>query len=163
MVAERQKRPEDLAYRRGGRGAALEVVGEERRVEFPMPDGLSAEAQYVWQETMALAEASLMPTDFFQARRWIYWVERWLREARVLALEPSIVEGALGEVRNPRFMVIRQIEGNIVHAEQVMGLDPRARMRLGITYKQEQDALDALKARREGRKPTRMPAKRGSA
>jgi hypothetical protein len=147
MAGQRQKPADQLAFKRGGRGRVLEVVPEEEAVahQFPVPEGLSPEAEYVWVETMEVAKRSLFPTDFFQARRWIFWVDRWLKEVAALAGEDSVVWGATGMVRNPRYMVIRQIEANIVHAEQVMGLDPRARMRLGITYSQEQSALAKLK------------------
>ena len=160
MAGQRQKRPDDLVFRRGGRVKPLDVVDPTVvRVDWPPPEDISPPARSIWRETMKLANSRLLPTDYFQAMRWITWVDKWLEQMSLLANEDAVEDGSTGKVRNPRFMVIRQIEQNVVHAEQAMGLDPRARMRNGITYKQEQDALDELKARRDGRKPTQMEDK----
>lgn len=154
----RQKHPDDLVFRRGGRVKALDVVDPSKpQVAWKPPANISGDAVVIWTETMKMAGSRLLPTDYFQAIRWITWVDRWLTEVALFANEDSVVEaGREGVKTNPRIRAIDSIESKIQHAEQTMGLDPRARMRLGITYKQEQDALDELKARRDGRKPTRV-------
>ena len=146
MAGQRQKHPDALVFRRGGRVKSLEVVDPEIEApEFDPPDGLRADALVIWDQTMELARAHLMPTDIFAARRWIHWVNEWLKSVEVLGDRP-LVMGSAGIVVNPIVRYIRECETKIEHAETVMGLTPLARMRLGITYAMEQSALAALKS-----------------
>lgn len=154
MAGVRQKHPDRLAFKRGGRAdVAGPNVPARMRQEWPVPKGLSEEATLIFQQTMALASERILPTDYFAVRRWIRWVNRWLREMDLFEDEDMVTAGALTEVVNPRLRGLMLIEGRIVALEQAMGLDPRARMRLGITFAQEQEALTSLKASRQGRRP----------
>lgn len=160
MAGQRQKPPDQLVFKRGGRGKPLQTVQvTEHSPDFPVPPGLLPEAEMVWVETMALARAHLLPTDYFQARRWIHWVNRWLQEISTLADEDLVTRGAVSDVMNPRLRAVLLIEREIKHAETVMGLNPQARMRLGITHVEEQTALEKLKARRQDDQPVRMTRK----
>jgi hypothetical protein len=157
VAGVRQKHADRLAFRRGGRGDVTgPVVPLRLRAEaWPVPKGLCAEAVIVFEETMKLASDRILPSDFFAVRRWAGWVNRWLREMEAFENEDSVTSGAVSDVVNPRLRALMLIEGKIAEAEQAMGLDPRARMRLGISFAQEQEALTTLKASREGRRPVR--------
>lgn len=157
MAGQRQKHPDQLVYRRGGRVKPLEVVAvSDVSPQFRAPDGLLPEATQIWDQTLELARAHLMPTDMFQARRWIHWVNEWLKAVARIDEVGVTITGSLGTtVTNPDVYYLKTCEAAIIHAETVMGLNPQARMRLGITYAEEQSALAKLKEI-EPRKPRRM-------
>lgn len=153
MSGMRQKHPDALVFRRGGRVKALTPVAvTEHSPELPKPEGLCDQAQQVWEETTSMAKAHLLPTDYFLLVRWITWVDLWIGEMEIVKSQGMVVETTRNAVaattRNPRLLGIAQLERNIAQAEQAMGLTPLARMRLGITYAQEQSALQSLKAPR---------------
>ena len=158
-MGERQKHPDALVFRRGGRVKALETVEvTAHSPSFDAPDGLLPEAAQIWNQTLELARAHLMPTDIFAAHRWIHWVNEWFKTVAALG-DHIAVEGSRGTpVLSPRVLYLKECEKNIVHAETVMGLNPQARMRLGITYVEEQSALAKLKEIHDSgpRKPARM-------
>ena len=159
MAGQRQKPREALAFRRGGRDRVLEETPAEiREYALPMPEGLTPEAQFVWQETMPLAMRHLVPTDFFHVRRWIFWVNEFVKAAAAVVEEDSVVVQAYGTVLNPRARYLQQCEMNLQRLEASIGLHPQARMRHGITFATEQTALEKLKARRgAGERPKPAP------
>lgn len=57
---------------------------------------------------------------------------------------------------NPLFRRIRELNREIGRAEEHFGMTPLARMRLGVTYLQEQAAKEVLEAKRERRRPHSM-------
>lgn len=151
MAGARQKHPDALVFRRGGRVKSLETIDKDGKRQIPpadlrMPDGLHPEAQQVWQETIAIARDHLFPADVFAVERWIHWVNEWLKATETLAHEGVVVSGHRGITRlNPLVRYQARCEDNIVRAETVMGFNPLARMRLGITFAMEQSALASLK------------------
>lgn len=158
MAGQRQKPREELAFKRGGRDRVAEATPEGMTVpSLDMPPGLRPDAQWVWQQTIPLVMKFLVPTDFPIVHRWIYYVNEFMATAELLALEGPIVEQQYGTVLNPRARWLQQLEGNIFRIEGTLGLNPQARMRLGITHAAEQTALEKLRGGRSDRpKPTPM-------
>lgn len=143
----------------------LEETPEELRAVLPMPEGLSPEAQFVWNETIPMAMKHFFPTDFFHIRRWIFWVNEFVKTAAEVVEEGSVVRGALGsDVLNPRARYLQNCEMNLQRLEASIGLNPQARMRHGITFATEQSALDKLKGRgeRPKAKPMSFPTAAGT-
>lgn len=160
MSGQRQKHPDALTFRRGGRVKTLVTIDQDGKRQVPpanleMPDGLCQEAQVIWEETIGVTREHLFPSDAFAVNRWIWWVDQWLRAAAQLKDEGYVIAGVRETRLNPRMRVLRQAEESIRWAETVLGLSPLARMRLGITFAMEQSALAALKGAGRG-KPTRM-------
>lgn len=161
VSGQRQKHPDALTFRRGGRVKALQPVEvTDVSPSFDAPAGLLPESAQIWNQTLELARAHLMPTDIFAARRWIHWVNEWFKTVERIEDEGTTVAGTRGTtVLNPDVFYLKTCEANIVHAETTMGLNPQARMRLGITYVEEQSALERLKQIGTGTarpKPARM-------
>jgi P27 family predicted phage terminase small subunit len=156
----RQKHPDALVDRRRSRVKALVPVGGPGEGSIPpadleMPEGLHTEAQRIWNETVTFAHHHLYSPDGLALRRWIHWVSEWWETTEQIALEGVVVRGKRESRLNPRVRYLRTCEEHIARGETVMGFNPLARMRLGITFAMEQSALAGLKGG-QPTKPTLM-------
>lgn len=76
---------------------------------------------------------------------------------RLAIARAPLVKGSHEQLMlNPLFRRIRELNREIARGEEHFGMTPLARMRLGVTYLQEQAAKEDLAARREQRRPHKM-------
>lgn len=152
--------PGQLVDRRRGRVKAFVTIDQTGRhvqpVDLRMPEGLEPEARRIWEETVAGSREHLFPADAVAARRWIHWVNEWLKATERLAEEGVVIPGRREPRLNPLVRYVQTCEENIARSETVMGFNPLARMRLGITFAVEQSAIATLKRSDVDLGPTRM-------
>lgn len=157
MAGKRQKPPDELVYRRGGRVKALAPVAPAPLTP-PLPDGLGDHAAVVWAEFWAsrVSGAVDLLGDGEALRHWILCVDE-REKLRAATSRAPLVKGSHEQLMlNPLFRRLRDLNREIARAEEHFGMTPLARMRLGVTYLQEQAAKEDLEARRERRRPHKM-------
>lgn len=188
MAGQRQKPREELAFKRGGRDRVAEEVpagasvagvavleragggGGAQRPPAP-PSGGESEG-FPCPENMDLLEESramwrmVVPTlrhvaarEYGHLVRWIFWWNEWFKLSKDVASagwdEPTLMGGAK---MRPKARGLQTCEMNLLRFENTLGLNPQARMRLGITFAAEQSALERLKGGVAPAKPARMKA-----
>jgi P27 family predicted phage terminase small subunit len=157
VTGRRQKPPELLADHRASRAQNRALTAVEMGVEpadLAMPAGLEAEAQAVWVRSVPLIARHTLATDIFAARRWIHWVNEWFVTTAEIAERGTTHEGSRGPTLHPRVRYLKICEAEVQHGESILGLNPLARMRLGISLAKTETALARLKEPRT--KPTRL-------
>ncbi|GAB4333616.1 MAG: hypothetical protein Kow0010_20190 [Dehalococcoidia bacterium] len=162
MAGKRQKPPSELVYRRGGRVKPLAPV-TPAHVTPPAPDGLGEHAVAVWSAFWAsrVSGAVDLLADGEALRHWILCVDE-REKLRAATLRAPLVKGSHEQLMlNPLFRRMRELNREIARAEEHFGMTPLARMRLGVTYLQEQAAKEDLEAKRERRRPHSMSGATG--
>lgn len=152
MAGKRQKPPSELVYRRGGRAKALVPVTAANPAPR-LPDELGDHAAAVWAAFWAskVSGAVDLDADGEALRHWIRCVDEREKLRGATARAP-LVKGSHEQLMlNPLFRRIRELNREIARAEEHFGMTPLARMRLGVTYLQEQAAKEDLEAKRERR------------
>jgi phage terminase small subunit len=158
MAGKRQKPPDDLVYRRGGRVKPLVPVAPAHLSPRP-PAGLGDHATAVWQVFWAsrVSGAVDLDADGEALRHWILCVEE-REKLRAATVRAPLVKGSHEQLMlNPLLRRIRDLNREIARAEEHFGMTPLARLRLGVTFLQEQAAKEDLAAKRERRRPHAMP------
>jgi len=154
MAGKRQKPPGELVYRRGGRVKPLVPVAPAHVVP-PSPEGLGEHAVAVWSAFWAsrVSGAVDLMADGEALRHWILCVNE--RETlRAATVRAPVVKGSHEQLMlNPLFRRLRDLNREIARAEEHFGMTPLARLRLGVTYLQEQAAKASLETVRVQRKP----------
>jgi phage terminase small subunit len=90
-------------------------------------------------------------------RHWILCVEE-REKLRAATVRAPLVKGSHEQLMlNPLLRRIRDLNREIARAEEHFGMTPLARLRLGVTFLQEQAAKEDLAAKRERRRPHAMP------
>jgi P27 family predicted phage terminase small subunit len=154
MAGKRQKPPDELVYRRGGRVKALVPVAPAQLVPRS-PDDLGDHAAAVWQAFWAsrVSGAVDLDADGEALRHWIRCVDE-REKLRAATVRAPLVKGSHDQLMlNPLFRRLRDLNREIARAEGHFGMTPLARLRLGVTYLQEQAAKEDLEAKRERRRP----------
>lgn len=154
MAGKRQKPPSELVYRRGGRVKALVPV-TAANLAPRLPDDLGDHAAAVWTAFWAskVSGAVDLDADGEALRHWILCVDE-REKLRVATSRAPVVKGSHEQLMlNPLFRRIRELNREVARAEEHFGMTPLARLRLGVTYLQEQAAKEDLEARRERRRP----------
>jgi len=157
MAGKRQKPPDELVYRRGGRVKSLVPVAPAH-VAPPAPDGLGEHAVAVWTTFWAsrVSGAVDLLADGEALRHWILCVDE-REKLRAATSRAPLVKGSHEQLMlNPLFRRIRELNREIARAEEHFGMTPLARLRLGVTYLQEQAAKEDLEAKRQRRRPHLM-------
>ena len=157
MAGKRQKPPSELVYRRGGRVRALVPV-EVANSAPPAPEGLGNHAAAVWRAFWAskVSGAVDVMVDGEALRHWILCVDE-REKLRAATVRAPLVKGSHEQLMlNPLFRRLRDLNREIAAAEEHFGMTPLARLRLGVTYLQEQAAKEDLDAKRERRRPHAM-------
>ena len=164
MSGQRQKAPVLLADRRAGRGRGLVVAAQAPGKRPPAPPGLRSHARGVWRRFWAspVAAAVDADADHEALRHWIYAVDERERLSELTSAQPLIpgirhTKDRPHLILNPLFRRLRDLNREIARAEEHFGMTPLARLRLGVTFLQEQAAKEDLAAKRERRRPHRMP------
>ena len=157
MSGQRQKAPARLQGHRkvqaglvvvpGGQGD--DVMTSQKPAKLPRAaDGrpLHAGARQLWNAFWAsdAAQAVAWEADRHRLVRWIRCVnELLLVEGEFLA--QRIVKGSMGQPRlNPLWAYIRDLLAEVERAEEVFGMNPRSRFRLGIEYGTARMTLERL-------------------
>ncbi len=154
MAGKRQKPPGELVYRRGGRVRPLMSVAPAH-IAPPPPDGLGVHAVAVWAAFWAskVSGAVDLDADGEALRHWIRCVDE-REKLRAATVRAPLVKGSHEQLMlNPLFRRLRDLNAEIARAEEHFGMTPLARLRLGVTYLQEQAAKEDLDAKRERRRP----------
>jgi phage terminase small subunit len=77
---------------------------------------------------------------------------------RAATVRAPLVKGSHEQlILNPLVRRIRELNREIARAEEHFGMTPLARLRLGVTFLQEQSAKEDLEAKRDRRRPHPMP------
>lgn len=152
MAGQRQKNPDDLAFKRGGRYKPLGVVEVEQRdpafIKVPNPPPDASKAALEWWATLWASPLSgaIKATDVAVLYRYVEYFDTWQKGVEDLREEGLLIAGANGGlVRNPVSMIVRQCEAAMRDIERAFGLDPLARMRLGIKFADASKAAAGLK------------------
>lgn len=154
MAGKRQKPPGELVYRRGGRAKALAQVAPAH-IAPTAPDGLGEHAAAVWTTFWAskVSGAVDLDADGEALRHWIRCVDE-RENLRGATSRAPLVKGSHEQLMlNPLFRRLRDLNREIARAEEHFGMTPLARLRLGVTYLQEQVAREDFEAKRERRRP----------
>ena len=152
MTNVRQKPAAALAFKRGGRGV-VPILPTPPPAPEP-PDDIGSYAVQVWEEFWLtdVAGAVNMRRDGERLRHWIRCVDQRFRLWSLWAKQPLMTGMKGGLVGNPLWRQIKDLTADIDRAEEVFGMNPRAKMRLTGQLDQAERAEDSIKARREGRR-----------
>jgi P27 family predicted phage terminase small subunit len=154
MSGQRQKHPDKLAYKGSGRYQPLTVVAASHADPPALPDSASATVQQVWRDLWASDLAgAFKPTDVPTLKRWAWWFDQWLRVSGEIEADPLLTQARGVWSLNPKVRYLKQCESSLRELEKAFGLDPLARLRLGITLADGQAKAQAL---REPVKPRAM-------
>ncbi|MGE5527035.1 MAG: P27 family phage terminase small subunit [Methanosarcina sp.] len=157
MAGKRQKPPDELVYRRGGRVKPLVPVAPAQLAPR-LPDGLGDHAVAVWAAFWAsgVSGAVDLDADDEALRHWILSVDE-REKLRAATVRAPLVKGSHEQLMlNPLFRRLRDLNREIERAEEHFGMTPLARLRLGVTFLQEQVAKADLEAKRKRRRPHRL-------
>jgi P27 family predicted phage terminase small subunit len=130
----RQKAPDALIYKRGGRYRPLQIVASGDRPIPKCPEGVSDEAQATWAAIWSSRlGAALGDIDALVLGRWIIYLDSWHTAKADVALKGSTVRGRRGgDVLNPSVRLMFRLEASMREIEKQYGLDPMSRLRLGF-------------------------------
>ena len=109
------------------------------------PEGLSPSNLESWDEFWHSELSQLVKrTDLASVRRlWDYYQQH--EDLTGIFAKGRMVAGSQGQPRlNPALDGIMKLEGAILRLENELGLTPSARLRLGITFADASNSLDAL-------------------
>ena len=109
------------------------------------PEGLSEANLESWDEFWHSELSQLVKrTDLASVRRlWDYYQQH--EDLTGIFAKGRMVAGSQGQPRlNPALDGIMKLEGAILRLENELGLTPSARLRLGITFADASNSLDAL-------------------
>ena len=109
------------------------------------PEGLSQSNLESWDEFWHSELSQLVKrTDLASVRRlWDYYQQH--EDLTGIFAKGRMVAGSQGQPRlNPALDGIMKLEGAILRLENELGLTPSARLRLGITFADASNSLDAL-------------------
>lgn len=141
----RPRKPDESRIR-----SATPVVGEVSAVEVtPLPvsgwlSATKAEWAALWDD--AIAGAYALATDLPALRRLFGLRDQRARYAAAVAKEP-LVEGSQGQpVAHPLAKQIPVLDTEIRQLEDRFGLNPQARLRLGIKFSESQQRIADLTA-----------------
>ncbi len=156
MVGKRQAPPGELDYRRGGRVKPLVQVASAT-IAPALPEGIGEHAAAAWSAfwVSRVSGAIDLLADGEALRHWTLCVDE-REKLRAAVTRAPLVTGRHDQLMlNPLFRRLRELNREIARAEEHFGMTPLARMRLGLTYLQEQAAREGLEAKREWQ-PHRM-------
>jgi hypothetical protein len=129
--AGREKHPDTLQNRRGGRYRPLQLVDHaEVPVIPPLERGFLPQTRAVWRELWrSRLGSAYQATDLPGLRRWVWYLDQWARAT---------------SLRDYRYAL--RLEKALRELEKAYGLDVLSRMRLGLTILAEHHAVNSLKA-----------------
>jgi len=153
LVNVRQKPITALAFKRGGRGSVPILPPPPAGIPGP-PEDIGNYAVEVWEEFWQtdVAGAVNLKRDGERLRHWIRCVDQRNRLWALWTRQPLMEGRKGGLIGNPLWRQIKDLTADIDRAEDVFGMNPRAKMRLTGVLDQAEAAEENIKARREGRR-----------
>jgi hypothetical protein len=148
MAGQRQKHPDALVFKRGGRYRELVPVDPPKVSVVPsVPANVEGdEAIEIWHEVWSSPLAgAFKPSDLPTLRRWLWWVDQWFRASREVADQSITIDGARQRILNPTIRYLKLCETSCRELEKAFGMDALSRLRLGLTLVEEQSAIAKLK------------------
>jgi P27 family predicted phage terminase small subunit len=132
--------------RRARSNLKLIAQHETQPIQVPEPpDGLDEYRLEAWNEFFHSELSQLVKrTDMSAvARLWSYYQQH--ADLTNIFAKGRMVAGSQGQPRlNPALDGLMKLEGAILRLENELGLTPSARLRLGITFADATNSLDAL-------------------
>jgi len=119
----------------------------------PLPEGLKAlphdqrrEATAVWENLWTLGHGFYLPeTDGYVVERYAVLQARRTHLLEILNAEDYTTIGSQGQqVAHPAARLLLDVEAKLLPLEQVLGLNPEARLRLGLAVAETKSKLDAF-------------------
>ena len=113
MAGQRQKHPNALVNKRGGRYHPLKLLPPGERVIPRCPSGVGAKARAYWKEiwTSPLGDA-LGAVDAIALGRYVRYLDEWLVTMAEVEKEGPLTEGRRGEpVVHPDVRYVFKLEG----------------------------------------------------
>jgi P27 family predicted phage terminase small subunit len=144
----RQKHPNALQNKRGGRYRPLKLLPPGERIIPRCPRGVGNRARAYWRTIWRspLGEA-FGDVDTIALSRYVVYLDSWLEVKAELEEEGIVSEGRRGEdVISPLARFWFRLEQALRDLEKAYGLDPLTRMRLGISIAPKYDPVSALKS-----------------
>lgn len=126
----------------------LRLIGQHDPATVVIPDppeGLSEDQVASWSEFWQSELSQLVKTtDLSSVKRlWNYYQQH--EDLTGIFAKGRMVAGSTGQPRlNPALDGLMKLEGAILRLENELGLTPSARLRLGITFADASNSLDAL-------------------
>lgn len=123
---------------------ALPTPTAAQPVLFDPPSTLGEVGRRVWGEVWAAgAGAYVFATDRYVVERYAQLQERREALLAVLEAEGYTVEGSQGQVvAHPAARLLADVETKLTPLEDRLGLNPEARLRLGLAAHEMKSALD---------------------
>jgi hypothetical protein len=146
MVNQRQKAPELLANRRGGRGRGLSVVARDEAFKPPKPPpGLHAYTKGLWNEfwTTDVSAAIKTGADRRDIETWARNVDEYHRLWPIVVKAP-LIKGATQLVMNPLARRLALLSKDIQWASDHFGMNPLGRFRLQLTVSEAGKSANEL-------------------
>lgn len=150
-MGKRGPLPKEEGARQRRRSSANLQLIERHSPDAPIPtppDHLSAARLDDWQRFFLSPLAGLVAeTDLSSVRRlWTYYQQH--DELTEIFQKSRLVVGSTGQPRiNPAHDALIKMETAILRLENELGLTPSARLRLGITFADAANSLEALTER----------------
>lgn len=149
MVGQRQKNPELLVRKRGGRGRGLVVQARDGAFIAPTPPpGLRAAGIAAWGQfwRSKVSAAVDLDADRVELDHWVRCVDERERLWDVVEKMP-LVRGSHGQLMaNPLSRRIRDLTQDIDRISDRFGMNPMARWRLQFTVSEaSKSAVDLVK------------------
>jgi P27 family predicted phage terminase small subunit len=149
MPGARQKDPELLANRRGGRGRGMTVLARPDAFIAPTPpSGLLAAGKNAWADFWQsdVSAAVDINADRVDLENWARAVDQRERFRKIVDKAP-LIKGSHGQLMlNPLHRKIRELTDEIGKASDRFGMNPMARWRLQFTVSEAgKSANDLLK------------------
>lgn len=96
----------------------------------------------MWTSRLA---GAFKDTDLPALGRWAWYFSEWLKASSEIAGEGIVIEGVKGPMFNPRIRYLKLCEASMRELEKAFGMDPLARLRLGLTLVEQESAVAKLK------------------
>lgn len=166
MANVRQKPPELLVNRRGGRGRGLVVAMPTDRSmpRFPLKDTQGRKRardywRHYWRSPVSAAVD--LGADAEALRRWMEAIDEVDKLLPACQASP-LMKGSMGQlVLNPLFRRLAELNRIIEGMEDRFGVTPRSRFRLQLTYTAASEGEERLRALRERRGRALPPGDEG--
>ncbi len=109
------------------------------------PSSLGAVGRTCWTNVWTLGAGVYQPTDSYVVERYASLHERRHHLLVLVEAEGWLTTGSTGQVVvHPAAKMVSDIEGRLSTLEDRLGLNPEARLRLGITAVEHQSRLDVF-------------------
>jgi P27 family predicted phage terminase small subunit len=148
MAGQRQKHPDALQNKRGGRYRPLKLLPPSERITPACPRGVGDKARAFWKMIWSSPLGDTFgEVDTIALTRYVVYLDSWLEVKAEVEEEGVVAEGRRGEdVISPLARYWFRLEQAMRDLEKSYGLDALSRLRLGISIASKYDPIAALKS-----------------